>query len=32
MIAIDARLNAYRHGGIAQYTQKLLTYFAQDRA
>lgn len=26
MIAIDARLNAYRHGGIAQYTQKLLTY------
>ncbi|XSG74350.1 glycosyltransferase family 4 protein [Herpetosiphon llansteffanensis] len=26
MIAIDARLNAYRHGGIAHYTHKLLTY------
>ncbi len=29
MIAIDARLNAYRHGGIAHYTQKLLTYLPQ---
>lgn len=28
-IAIDARLNAYRIGGIAQYTQQLLTALAE---
>ena len=28
-IAIDARLNAYRHGGIPQYTRQLLTALAE---
>ena len=28
-IAIDARLNAYRQGGIPQYTRQLLTALAE---
>ena len=28
-IAIDARLNAYRQGGIAQYTRKLIEHLAR---
>jgi glycosyltransferase involved in cell wall biosynthesis len=28
-IAIDARLNAYRHGGISQYTRQLITALAE---
>lgn len=29
-IGIDARLNAYRQGGIAQYTRQLLTALAAE--
>ena len=31
-IAIDARLNAYRNGGIPQYTQQLMNAWCGDEA